>query len=811
MKKQKSQSVILQKKLHKAILLHQKGNLDQARKQYAAILKKKPRQPDALHYLGVICYQTGELSKAVTLIQQAVDINPENPFYHNNLGLSFAGANAIDNAVSSYEKAILLDPGYFEAQYNLGTALYAKGEFKKAATCFENAVHIQPENPAAYSNLTASLNKTGDYDRSIEICEKALRQGPETIELLNNLGNALKNTGKAHKAVACFRKCLQLNPKNAEIFCNLANALYDTGKADKAIECFKKAIAVNPEYGDAYNDMGVVYRDLRMENEAAACYQKVLKLKPDDPMGLHNLGNLYKDAEMPERAEEYYKKAIWKNPGLFETHINLGIVLQEQKRHKEAFKCYENAVQIKPDSGKPYSHMVHLLRDSCDWEKLNHYDNKLTQLTEDALNINKKPDEMPFLNLTRNQNPDLNLKVAAAWSSHIKQKMAHLGSVFTFNGKKEKEKLTIGYLSNNFKDHPTSHLVGGIFKLHDRNRFYVNCYSYGKKDSSHYRIKIQKECDQFVDIFEGSHLEAAKRIFNDGVDILVDLAGFMKGCRTEICALKPAPIQVRWLGMAGTSGADFYDYIILDTVVVPDSQSRYYSETIVHMPDCYQVNSSMPVVDKPIERKDVDLPENAFVFCCFCSSYKIEPSLFDVWMNILKITPNSVLWLLKGNSQVVENLIHRAKQKGIAPDRLIFADKLKKEDHMARLRLADLFLDTTTVNGAATTSDALWAGVPGLTVKGKHFASRMSSGILKAVDLDELSVRDLKTYGEMAVYLGNNPNEIDRIKQKLASNIKTKPLFDAPLFVRNLEKAYEKMWDVFVKDENKKLIRVHER
>lgn len=808
MKKSKTQTFKQKKKLQQAILLHRKGNLEQAGKQYGDILKKDPHQPEALHCLGVICYQTGKFSQAIILIQQAIDINSENPFYHNNLGLCFAAACTFDKAITCYEKAIILDPSYFEAHYNLGTAFYAAGVFEKAVVFFEKAVHIQPENLAACTNLAASLNETGAYDRSVAVCEKALKTGPETIELLNNLGNALKNSGKAHKAVACFKKCLQQHPKNAQILCNLANALYDAGKSSESIEWFEKAIAANPSYGEAYNDMGVVFRGLRMEKKAAACFEKALELKPDDARALHNIGNLYKDAEMPGKAETYYKKAISKDPGLYKTHINLGIVLQEQNRCKEALSCYENAVQLKPDAGKPYSHMVHLLRENCNWDLLKPYEDKLTQLTQYALNTNKKPDEMPFLNLTRCQDPGLNLKVAAAWSRDIKRKVSHVDSDFTFHGKKEKDKLTIGYLSNNFKNHPTSHLVGGIFNLHDRNRFNVNCYSYGKDDNSYYRKKIQKECDRFVDIFENSHLEAARRIFNDGVDILVDLAGFMKGCRTEICALKPSPIQVRWLGMAGTSGADFYDYIILDPVVVPDSQMHHYSETLVHMPDCYQVNSSMPVIGSSVQREDVDLPEKAFVFCCFCSSYKIEPGLFDIWMTILKKTPESVLWLLKGNAHIVDHLTCRAESKGIDPGRLVFADKLKKEDHLARLRMADLFLDTQTVNGAATTSDALWAGVPVITIKGNHFASRMSSGILNAIGLNELSVCDAKTYQDMAIDFGNNPHKLDRLKQNLKRNIKTLPLFNASLFIKNMEKAYENMWDVFIRDKNKKMIRV---
>ncbi len=284
---------------------------------------------------------------------------------------------------------------------------------------------------------------------------------------------------------------------------------------------------------------------------------------------------------------------------------------------------------------------------------------------------------------------------------------------------------------------------------------------------------------------------------NDRVDILIDLVGYMRGNRLEICAYRPAPVQVRWLGLAGTTGADFFDYIITDKIVTPEDQSKFFSEKFVFMPHSYQVNS------KPIEktqnrynRQDVGLPEKAFVFCCFCSNYKIDSNVFNCWMKILKQSPGSVLWVMTSNSAVTENMKDGAKKARVDPYRLIFAKKLSKPDHLERLKLADLSLDTITVNGAATTSDALWAGVPVVTIVGNHFASRMSASILSAVGLSELIVNDNKQYVDIAVDLANNPNKFHSLREKLKKNKQTYPLFDTQLFVESLENAYAQIWEL---------------
>ena len=308
-----------------------------------------------------------------------------------------------------------------------------------------------------------------------------------------------------------------------------------------------------------------------------------------------------------------------------------------------------------------------------------------------------------------------------------------------------------------------------------------------------------------------SHIKSAEKIFEDKVDILVDLAGHTEGNRMEICSFRPAPLQVRYLGMPGTTGADYFDYVITDPIVIPEEQAPFYSEKFIYLPHSYQINSARPgFSDYRFTRKILGLPENDFVFCSFNTNYKLDPVMFDVWMSILKRVPGSVLWLLKGKEIVERNLRQAAETKYVDPNRLVFADKLPKNEHLARLRFADLALDTRIVNGAATTSDALWAGVPVLTLRGSHFASRMSSSIISAVGLQELITCSLEIYETLAVHLAQNPTKLRTIKTILAKNRLTGPLFDPPRFVANLESAYKKMWELFLSEEKPRQISVVE-
>lgn len=491
---------------------------------------------------------------------------------------------------------------------------------------------------------------------------------------------------------------------------------------------------------------------------------------------------------------------------------SLGAALQYQGKTEEAISCFEKALQLDPEYSNPLVNLLDQLQQTCSWGELPEISKKLDVLTDSSLESGLKPAETPFHSLSRHIDGRRQLRIAKLWSSDISERMSKL------NFKVPAEERTmayspirIGYLSNDFNDHPTAHLMRSMFRLHNRNEFEVFCYSHGVDDGSAYSKGIQNDCDRFVDVRHMSHLDAAKRISQDKIDILVELKGFTKGCRLEICALRPAPIQVSFLGFPGTTGADFIDYIITDSIVTPEDQAINYTEKFVYMPHCYQINDhTQRISSKKLERPDVGLQRNTFVFASFNQEYKIEPVMFGCWMRILTRIPQSVLWLLVSNDISKANLQAEAYARAVNPERIVFANKLPKDEHLKRLQLADLVLDTRIYNGHTTTSDALWAGVPLVTVQGDHFASRVSSSLLRAVGMPELITHDLAQYEALATQLASRTDLLRNIRARIVNTKHRSPLFDTLRFVKNLEIAYTRMWSIYLSGERPRPIQIAE-
>jgi protein O-GlcNAc transferase len=365
-----------------------------------------------------------------------------------------------------------------------------------------------------------------------------------------------------------------------------------------------------------------------------------------------------------------------------------------------------------------------------------------------------------------------------------------------------KTKMTIGYLSADFRSHAVACLIAELIEKHDRSRFAIHGYSYGRDDGSAIRGRLVRAFDRFVDVSNLSHLQAAQRIAHDEVQVLVDLTGYTRNARTHILALRPAPIQVNYLGYPGTMGASFIDYILVDDYIVPSNQQPSFTEKLVHLPGCYQINDSQREIASCTQsRAECGLPEAGFVFCSFNNNFKITPEMFGVWMTLLKEVPGSVLWLLEGNRFAPANLCREAKKRGVAAERLVFAPHRSLAEHLARHRLADLFLDTFPYNAHTTASDALWAGCPVLTMAGETFASRVAASLLSALDLPELITRSLADYQDAALRLARNTGLLVALRERLEASRKESQLFNADWFARNLEKAYSTMWEIYASGE----------
>jgi len=799
--------------LKKALQYHQSGQLHKAEEVYKRILNINPNHSDSLHLLGIIVHQTGKSDTAVNLINKAILNNPKNPFCYNSLGNILKKQGNLSEATSCYEKALELKPNYAEAYNNMGNVFINQDRLSEATSCYEKALELKPDYAEAYNNMGTAFKDQGNLSEAISCYEKALELKPDYVKAYNNMGKVLKDQGKSGEALSCYEKTLEDKPDYPEAYINMGNELHSQGNLSEAISCYEKALELKPDYAEVYNNMGTVFHDQGNLSEAISCYEKALELKPDYAEVYNNMGIVFKDQDRSSEAISYYEKALELNPDLAEAYSNMGAAFKEaQGSLSEVISCYEKALEIKPDCADAYSELFQQLQRTCSWQELERMEGKLDAVTTKALDDGTKTAETPFISLARHAGLSRHFAIAKSWSCDVNRRMSNLKMPFSFDGRRlSKRKVIVGYLSNNFCNHTVAYLMLSLFGLHNRDEFGVFCYSYGGDDGSYNRARIQRDCDKFIDISSLNHDDAAKRIYEDQVDILVDLKGYTAGGKMEICALRPAPVQVRYLGLAGTTGADFFDYIITDRIVMPEDHAQYYSENFAYMPHSYQINDhNQPISNKDWKRADFGLPEDSFVFCSFNQAYKIDPVMFDSWMKILRQVPEGVLWLQWERETAERNLCQEAEARSVEPERLIFSEKISKAKHLARLKLADMALDTRIVNGAATTSDALWAGVPVITLQGGHFASRMSSSILTAIGLPELVTHNSEEYEALAVRLAKNRGELQTIRDSLAKNRLTEPLFDTPRFTRNLEKAYKEMWEIFLAGERPRQVEVAE-
>ncbi len=819
--------------------LQQAGRLAEADTVYQKILARYPHHLETLHLSGVIAIQTGQNETAVKLIKAALRGAPGNPVLYSNLGNALNALGQRPEAIDAYKRAIQSKPDFASAHYNMATVFQALGKPSDAIQSYRNALKFQPDFVDAHSNLGIIFQSRGEFSKAVEQYRAALAVNPSHIQTLNNLGVALQKQGDPDQAVRWLEKAVTIAPDFVDARYNMGNARYAMGDFDGAAAAFQKVVEIQPGHANAIYNLGTVYQEKNQPDKALDCFYKTIALQPDHFNAHNSMGNIMMDLGRPVQALSWFERAILLNPDsanahnnkgnalekmgesdqaltAFQTavrldpenaiaHVNLGILLKGRGEADAAVAGFEKALEIDPEMDEALSQLTHQCQHICDWERLAVLGPRLDALTANALEQGQRTAESPFSSLSRHPDPALNQAVARSWSDHIVRMTASLNARFEHHGAFQNDvpggrRLTIGYLSNNFRDHPMAHIMLGLFRLHNRDRFNVFCYSSGPDDGSVYRKQIEADCDRFVDLKGMSTLDAAQCIYNDRVDILVDLMGHTKNDRLDICSLRPAPVQSRYLGMAGTTGADFFDYIIADRIIVPETDLPFYNETPVWLPHCYQVNNHhQNIAGKKWDRSEFGLPGDAFVFCAFNTSYKIDPVMFHVWMRILTRRPGSVLWLLGQNRTIAANLRKEAEKRGVPPGQLYFSEKLPKDQHLARIRLADLALDTRIVGGAASTSDVLWAGVPVITMTGTHFASRMSTSILTAMGLPELIAKDTDGYEALALELARNPGRLAEFQTRIAQTLHTAPLFDTPRFVQNLERAYEQMWQVYVR------------
>jgi len=634
-----------------------------------------------------------------------------------------------------------------------------------------------------------TLHQKGFLNEAQRIYYEILNLQPSNFEALQ-LAGAIELEAKNYKqAVKLLSKSIKLNPNVPNIYCNLSIAFEGLGQIDAAITSYNQAIRLNPNFAEAYCDRGNALQILKQFDAAITNYDQAIRLNPNFAEAYSNRGNALQALKQFDAAITNYDQTIRLNPNFAEAHFNRGRTLSALKLLEQALANYLRAFRMCPETEYLLDYLIYTKVQLCDWEDLDKFSAKfIEKITK------KNKASMPFVSLLLLDKPDIHKQCA---TTYVNEKYPINNALGPIKGHSKNEKIRIGYFSADFRDHPVSYLTNELFELHNRDMFEIIAFSLGPNKQDAIRIRLEKSFDKFLDVEDTSDQEIAILARKMKIDIAIDLGGFTGDCRTEIFAMRVAPIQVNYLGYPGTMGAKFIDYLIADTTVVPQSNQCHYAEKLVYLPRTFMVNdgSSYKSYEKSITRSECNLPEDEFVFACFNASYKITPLIFACWMRILMTVSNSVLWLSSMNETASRNLKMEADKLGISNNRIIFAPKMPLvNDHLNRIKLADLFLDTFPYNAHTTANDALRVGLPLLTLIGESFASRVAASLLNAVGLHELIAANIVDYESSAVELATNPSKLTDIRNKLLSNLRNSPLNNTKLYTQTLEKAYQSMY-----------------
>ncbi|QDO96997.1 tetratricopeptide repeat protein [Ferrovibrio terrae] len=690
-----------------------------------------------------------------------------------------------EEAEKLYRKILLKRPRDQLAVQNLGALLYERGELDEAAKLLRRALSIDPRDTDALNNLGNTLRAQGQPAEAEANFRKAIAIRPNAM-VLNSFGNLLRSRGDYAEAIACYEQALQLQPDYLHSHYHLAMTYRLTGRLAEAVAIQEKALAINPRFPQVLMQLGLCLSELGRIAEAIVRYREALAIAPQFYEAWSNLGNALQRTRDLAGAETAYREALRLKPDFPNALGNLGTLLAESNRRREAIALFERVAALNPDHDGIWGKLSFEKRNLCDWRD---YDSLVDGRVREQVRAGSRK-TTAFSLLTLSSTPQEQLLVARAYAEATGASAIALPQ----RAPQQRARLRIGYLSADFHPHATAYLIAELMERHDRNRFEIVAYSIGPDSDTAMRRRLVAAFDSFVDLRPLSHDAAAQRIHADDLDILVDLKGYTQNARSEILARRPAPIQVNYLGYPGTMGASFIDYVIADAFIIPPAQHAFYDEKVVTLPHCYQPNDTRrPISDQRPTRAACGLPENGFVFASFNNSYKITPLIFDIWMRLLDQVPGSVLWQLEAEPDAVENLRRETQARGVDPARLVFAPPLELADHLARQSLADLFLDTLPVNAHTTASDALWAGLPVLTCAGDTFISRVAGSVLTTIGLPELITTSLQDYEALALALARDPARLAALRQRLAANRQTSPLFDIARFTRNLEGAYLQM------------------
>lgn len=676
---------------------------------------------------------------------------------HFQEGLAFHQGGDLARARESYARALAIMPRHFDALHLSGVIAIQSKDYRRAVALISEAIAIAPDNPAylpAYSNRASAYRKLGQLQSALNDFDRVI------------------GGGKA----------------GADVYFNRANTQFELQRYDDAATSYGIAATLNPADADTHNSLGITLSLLDRHEEAVASYQAALRLRPDHAAAYNNLGLVFSALKRTTDALDSFAKALALVPTYADALYNRATALLALGRHAEAVSDFDRLMTINPSYPFAAGQRLHAKMYICDWRNVD--------AETEALAAAVAQDKLvtpSWLFSALVDAPALQRRAAEAWTRARHPLNPALGPIPAYP---RHPKIRVGYYSTDFYSHATAFVLAEFFELHDRDRFEIIAFDFGPGQKDAVQTRLAKAFDRFIDVRALSDKDIAALSRSLEIDIAVDLKGYTTGYRAGIFAHRAAPLQVNYMGTAGTLGSPAIDYIVADKTVIPPSSRAHFTEKVVHLPHCYYINDrKRPLDETTPSRAALGLPERGFVFSCFNNNFKITPAVFATWMRILKRVPDSVLWLFEDNAAAADNLRREAAVRDVAPSRLVFAKRIPPGAHLARHRAVDLLLDTLPYNAHTTAIDALWTGVPVLTRPGNGFAARVAASLLHALDVPELITATERDYEDLAVSLANDPQRLTAMKDKIIRNRTTAPLFDTARFTRGMEAAFLQMYE----------------
>lgn len=767
------------------------GNLERSAAAHQRVLSRAPNHAPSLLNLGIIAFKTRARSDAIDYIRRSLDIDPTSRDGWLNLAIVLGEARHLDEAIAACRQCLALSPSDAKAHSVLGSLLKATRNTTDAVAAYDAALKLDPNQPSVLVKMGKLLLQSGQPAEAMTLCRRALELAPDLAEARQLERQILNENGDLEASVALIAGQADTPAELARLYDELARNLRGQRRFHEAVAVQRRALAYAEDCADFHFNLAAALEGAGLKRDALVAYQQALAIDPGRAEGYTRVGVLLRKMDLYEGAVTAFREAVRLDPSLVDGHYNLAVTLKQMNRLDEAREALDRAVTCAPESVVIRFERIHLMRMSCDWTGLEDEERRAIEMRRRF-----RAPAAPFLMLPLATTRADQLSAGQYFSDVLGVPAARRFKTYP-NCSKPGERIRIGYLSADFSRHATAMLMAEVLEKADRNRFEIVGYCFSQDDGSELRERVKAAFDRFVDIRNMSDEDAAKTIHDDGIDILVDLKGYTLNARTAILAYKPAPVQVNYLGYPGSMGGDFMDYILADPIITPMEHQPDYSERIVQLPHCYQPNDRQRVIsDAPMTRAQQGLPDDAFVFCSFNNNYKISPDIFRLWMRLLSQVSGSVLWVLVKSPVCRANLVREAEASGIDPQRIVFAEPLPNPEHLARHRLADLFLDTSPCNAHTTASDALWAGLPVVTLIGETFAGRVAASLLAAMDLNELIADSHDAYERLALTLARDRSQLDAVRRKIAERRETSPLFDSTRYAQNLERAYETMVDI---------------